>query len=207
MNNPKSLVNGIGNVNETKKYYNDWSENYDFTLSKWNYTVPKKSINLLKKEIKYKPKKILDLACGTGLFGEELIKIYTKSQIYGSDISQKSLILAKKKNIYKNLIQINFENKKKYNFKFDLVSMIGAMTYCKNFDKLFININYYLYKKGYFLFSHRTDLWKKQEFDKILKKINLKLKIISISRPYNYLPLNTNFKNKIKIRLVLLQKN
>ena len=86
-----SLVNGIGNITTTKKYYDDWAEKYDRTLNSWKYTVPKKSINLLKNRLKYEPTKILDLACGTGLFGEELIKNFKNSQIYGSDISQKSL--------------------------------------------------------------------------------------------------------------------
>jgi len=32
MNNFKSLVSGVGNINKTRKYYDDWSENYDATL-------------------------------------------------------------------------------------------------------------------------------------------------------------------------------
>ena len=166
----------------------------------------KKSIKLLKRKLNYKPKKILDLACGTGLFGNELKKIYIKSQIYGLDISQKSLIKAKEKKIYKNLLKGDFEKRQNYKTKFDLVTMTGAMTYCKNFKKLFSNIKYYLFKKGYFIFSHRTDLWEKQDFNKILIDLGKDFNIIFITRPYNYLPLNKDFKNKIKIRLVLLQK-
>ena len=76
MANSKSLVDGIGNVLETEKYYDKWSNDYDITLFRWKYTVPKKTINLLKKKINFKPKYILDLACGTGLFAEELHKVY-----------------------------------------------------------------------------------------------------------------------------------
>ena len=90
--------------------------------------------------------------------------------------------------------------------KFDLVSMIGAMTYCKNHNKLFSYINYYLVQNGHFIFSHRIDLWKKQNFDNILDRHKEDFKIRLISNPQNYLPLNQDFKNKIKIRLVLLQK-
>ena len=201
-----SLVSGIGDLKTTKKYYDNWSINYDQTLNEWNYVVPKKSINLLKIKLKHNPKIILDLACGTGLFGEELIKTFSDSVIYGSDISKKSLEVAKNKKIYRNLIHTNFEKRKNYRKKFDLVSMIGAMTYCKNFDKLFSNINFYLSKNGYFIFSHRTDLWKKQKFDSILEKNKSYFKVKFISRPQNYLPLNKDFTNKIKIRLVLLEK-
>lgn len=203
----RSLIDGIGNLSTTKKYYDNWASKYDLTLNKWKYTVPKKSINLLKNRLKIKPNLILDLACGTGLFGEELVKIYKNSKIYGSDISQKSLEIAKEKKIYKNLIRNNFENKKNYKLKFELISMLGAMTYCSNFNKLFSNIKFYLSKNGHFIFSHRLDLWEKQNFDSILQKYKNDLEIKYVSRPQNYLPLNKDFKNKIKIRLVLLQKN
>ena len=206
MNNFKSLVSGVGNINKTRKYYDDWSENYDATLKLWNYQAPKKSIKFLQETININPQKILDLACGTGLFGTELKKIYPKSQIFGSDISNKSLKITSGKKIYKKLQIKNFEQLHHYKLKFDLISLIGSMTYCKNFDKLFANINKNIKEKGFVIFSHRTDLWKQQDFLRILKKHQKTLKIIKISRPLNYLPLNNDFKNKIKIKIVLLQK-
>ncbi len=206
MNNFKSLVSGVGNINKTRKYYDDWSENYDATLKLWNYQAPKKSIKFLQETININPQKILDLACGTGLFGTELKKIYPKSQIYGSDISNKSLKITSGKKIYKKLQIKNFEQLHHYKLKFDLISLIGSMTYCKNFDKLFANINKNIKEKGFVIFSHRTDLWKQQDFLRILKKHQKILKIIKISRPLNYLPLNNDFKKKIKIKIVLLQK-
>ena len=206
MNNFKSLVSGVGSINKTRKYYDDWSEKYDATLKLWNYQAPKKSIKFLQETININPQKILDLACGTGLFGIELKKIYPKSQIFGSDISNKSLKITSGKKIYKKLQIKNFEQLHHYKLTFDLISLIGSMTYCKNFDKLFANINKNIKEKGFVIFTHRTDLWKQQDFLRILKKHQKTLKIIKISRPLNYLPLNNDFKNKIKIKIVLLQK-
>ena len=185
-----SLINGIGNLEKTKNYYDSWSNKYDLTLRQWNYKAPKNSIKLLKLKLKKNPKIILDLACGTGLFAEEIQKEFSNCKIYGSDISEKSLRIAKNKKIYKKLIKSNFEKRIAFKTRFDLVSLIGAMTYCKNFNKLFLNVSYYLEKKGYFLFSHRIDLWKKQKFDEILKSLSNNFKISYISRPCNYLPLN-----------------
>ncbi len=201
-----SLVKGIGNLEETKKYYDEWSSEYENTLNKWKYSVPKKAINLLQYKLRNEPKRILDLACGTGLFGEELIKVYKKSQIYGSDISKKSLVIANQKKIYKKLSKLDFEKKQSYKSKFNLVSMIGAMTYCKNFDKLFNNVKNCLFTKGNFIFSHRTDLWNEQNFNNILDEVKINFRINYISKPTNYLPLNKDFLNKIRIRLVLLEK-
>ena len=206
MTNFKSLVSGVGNLSKTSKYYDDWAENYDETLKLWNYQAPKKSIKFIKETLNIKPKNILDLACGTGLFGIELKKIYPKSNIYGSDISKKSLKISSGKNIYIKLKNKNFEELHYFNTKFDLISLIGSMTYCKNFKKLFANINKNIKKKGFVLFTHRVDLWKQQDFPSILKKHQKTLKIRKISRPLNYLPLNKDFKNKIKIKIVLLQK-
>ncbi len=170
MSNFKSLVSGVGNLTKTTKYYDDWSENYDKTLKLWNYQAPKKSIKFLKETINTKPKNILDLACGTGLFGTELKKVYPKSCIYGSDISKKSLKITLGKKIYTKLQIKNFEKLHYFKLKFDLISLIGSMTYCKNFDRLFSNINKNIKKKGFVLFTHRVDLWKQQDFINILKK-------------------------------------
>ena len=206
MTNFKSLVAGVGNLSKTSKYYDDWAENYDETLKLWNYQAPKKSIKFIKETLNIKPKNILDLACGTGLFGIELKKIYPKSNIYGSDISKKSLKISSGKKIYIKLKNKNFEELHYFNTKFDLISLIGSMTYCKNFKKLFANININIKKKGFVLFTHRVDLWKQQDFFNILKTYQKTFKITKISRPLNYLPLNKDFKNKIKIKIVLLQK-
>ena len=137
---------------------------------------------------------------------DKLKKVYPKSYIYGSDISKKSLKITLGKKIYTKLQIKNFEQLHHFKVKFDLISLIGSMTYCKNFDRLFSNINKNIKKKGFVLFTHRVDLWKQQNFTSILKKHQKTLKIKKISRPLNYLPLNKDFKNKIKIKIVLLQK-
>ena len=202
----KSLVNGIGDLLKTKKFYNDWAIDYDKTLEYWNYKVPQKSAFLLSNILEKNPKNILDLACGTGLFGSELKKIYKNSNIYGSDISSKSLLIAKEKKIYKHLNLSNFETIQNYDIKFELISMIGAMTYCKNLDKLINNVIFYMKNKGYFIFSHRIDLWKKQNFDKLIDEFKKFFLIEYRSRPLNYLPQNTDFSNQVKIRIIVLKK-
>ena len=51
MFNQKSLISGIGNLSNIKKYYDDWSVKYDVTLNNWNYQAPKKSARILKQRI------------------------------------------------------------------------------------------------------------------------------------------------------------
>ena len=201
----KSLLEGIGNQNETEKYYDEWSINYDQTLKNWKYKAPIKAASVLYK-IKSNIKFNLDLACGTGMFAEELKKKYNKIIIDGCDISSLSLKISKQKNLYRKLVKKSFEKKIILNQKYDSVSMIGSMTYCKNPKLLFQLVSDYLKKNGIFIFTHRIDLWERQDFDGLIlnfkEKYNLRLK----SRPLNYLPNNSAFSDHIKIRIAVLTK-
>ena len=205
MTKVKSLVNGIGNETLTEKYYDDWALSYDQTLKKWNYKAPLKAVNvisLLKENIKSN----LDLACGTGMFAARLKKNYPNITIDGCDISSQSLKIAKKKQLYRKLIKQSFEKKINITNKYDSVSMIGSMTYCKKPKRLFSLIFSYLKKDGIFIFTHRIDLWEKQNFDLIVNNFSKSFDLVYKSRPLNYLPQNSSFSNKIKIRLVVLKK-
>ena len=201
----KSLLEGIGNQNETEKYYDEWSINYDQTLKNWKYKAPIKAASVLYK-IKSNIKLNLDLACGTGMFAEELKKKYNKIIIDGCDISSLSLKISKQKNLYRKLVKKSFEKKIILNQKYDSVSMIGSMTYCKKPKLLFQLVSHYLKKNGIFIFTHRIDLWERQDFDGLIlnfkEKYNLRLK----SRPLNYLPKNSDFSDHIKIRIAVLTK-
>ena len=203
----KSLINGVGNYKETNKYYDDWSNSYDKKLHSWNYKTPLNSALFLHSLLLESPKSLLDLACGTGLFAEEILKFFPKIKIDGIDISEKILLIAKKKNIYKNLYCRNFDKNIKTTKKYDLISCIGAMTYTKDPKKLLLNIHKLTNKNGFFIFSHRIDLWKNQNYTELLSNIKEKWNQIKISRPLLYLPKNIDFNNKIKIKIVVLKKN
>ena len=200
-----SLLKGIGNSISVRKYYDSWSSEYDQSLHQWNYKAPKQSVKILNQYIKKKPKYLLDLACGTGLFSEELLKEFPNCICDGSDISSKILNISKNKNIYRKLFKSNFEKKIAVKSKYNVVSLIGAMTYCQDYQKLFQNVSLYLLDKGYFIFTHRVDLWKKFDFDNVIKRNN-QFRLLYKSRPLNYLPKNKDFTSKIKIRIVLLVK-
>ena len=201
----KSLRKGIGNSKDVEIFYDKWSNSYDQTLYNWNYKAPKQSVNILKKFIKKKPRYLLDLACGTGLFVKEYLKTYPNCICDGSDISKKILNISEVSGKYRNLYKKSFEKKIKIINKYNIVSLIGAMTYCENHQSLFNLVSYYLDTKGYFLFTQREDLWKDLNFDNVLKSRS-DFSLIYKSRPLNYLPKNKDFGSNIKIRIVLLAK-
>ena len=201
----KSLRKGIGNSKDVEIFYDKWSNSYDQTLYNWNYKAPKQSVNILKKFIKKKPRYLLDLACGTGLFVKEYLKTYPHCICDGSDISKEILNKSEENGKYRRLYKKSFEKKIKIINKYNIVSLIGAMTYCENHQSLFNLVSYYLDKKGYFIFTQREDLWKDLNFDNILKSRS-DFGLIYKSRPLNYLPKNKDFGSNIKIRIVLLAK-
>ena len=201
----KSLRKGIGNSKDVEIFYDKWSNSYDQTLYNWNYKAPKQSVNILKKFIKKKPRFLLDLACGTGLFVKEYLKTYPNCICDGSDISKKILNKSERNGKYRNLYKKSFEKKINIINKYNIVSLIGAMTYCENHQSLFNLVSYYLDKKGYFIFTQREDLWKDLNFENILKSRS-DFGLIYKSRPLNYLPKNEDFSSNIKIRIVLLIK-
>ena len=205
MTKVKSLVNAIGNETLTEKYYDDWALSYDQTLKKWNYKAPLKAVNVIS-FLKENIKSNLDLACGTGMFAARLKKNYPNITIDGCDISSQSIKIAKKKQLYRKLIKQSFEKKINISKKYDSVSMIGSMTYCKKPKKLLSLICDYLKKNGISIFTHRIDLWEKQNFDLIVNNFNKSFHLAHKSRPLKYLPQNSSFSNKIKIRLVVLKK-
>ena len=199
------LLKGIGNSKEIKKFYDDWSNTYDLTLKEWGYIAPSHSTRILKKKLTKKPKYLLDLACGTGLFVEKFKKIFPKCICDGSDISKEILEISNSKGLYRNLYKSSFEKKINLKNRYDLVSLIGAMTYCSNHNLLFKLVNSYLIKGGLFIFTQRIDLWDKLKFEHTINNLE-NFKKIYKSRPINYLPKNKDFGQDIKIRIVVLQK-
>jgi len=200
------LLTGIGNSREIRSFYDKWSDTYDESLNQWNYKAPRQSALILKRYIKNNPKYLLDLACGTGLFAQEIGKIFPNIICDGTDISKKIINISLQKNLYRNLYLSSFEKNIKSNDDYNVVSLIGGMTYCKNYQLLFELVYNYLKNRGYFIFTHRIDIWERLNFDDLLKFNENKFEIIYISKPLKYLPENKDFGNKVKIKIVLLSK-
>ena len=200
------LLKGIGNSKEIKNFYDSWSNEYDKTLGEWNYKAPKQAALILKKYSIGKPRFLLDLACGTGLFAQEIRKIYPTITCDGTDISKKIINISLQKGLYRNLYLSNFDKNIKPDDDYNVVSLIGGMTYCSNYQLLFSHVFNYLTNKGYFIFTHRIDIWERFNFDKFLKLNEDKFEITYKTKPLNYLPNNKDFGTKVKIRIILLRK-
>jgi len=104
-----------------------------------------------------KSKKILEIACGTGAILKYLSKKY---KVYGLDISEEMLSVAKKKVPKAKLSHQDMRNFK-FSEKFDVIlclfDSINHIIKFSDWEKVFINVQKHLNKGGIFIFDINTE--------------------------------------------------
>lgn len=101
-----------------------------------------------------KPKRILDVGCGTGYLMHKITFIYPKADIYGIDISKKALSLGQKK--YNKIKFVFTDAEKKFPFKdkyFDLVISGEHIEHLKDVDIYLSQINRVMKSNGTLLIT------------------------------------------------------
>ena len=142
---------------QKKINFDNYADNYKDYITKslgnlednLNYYHIKKS-EILKKELGYQPKKILDLGCGVGTMLELLIKNFKGSAFYAYDESKKSMDYIKKK-----FPKINCLDNLETSEKFDLIFISAVVHHVKSGDRddLFRNIYNLLSPNGVMFIS------------------------------------------------------
>ncbi len=110
--------------------YKDWAGDYDTdTVDRFGYVAHIASARALDQVMENKEGLILDAGCGTGLVGEELLKMgYTRMDAL--DYSKEMLDVAEQKNIYQDHIQADLSAPLKMtDDKYEAVVCTGTFTY------------------------------------------------------------------------------
>lgn len=184
--------------NQKNINFDNYADNYSEHINKsfgslennLDYYHIKKS-EILKMELGYQPKKILDLGCGVGTMLKLLSKQFPDSVFYAQDESPKSMDYIKKNHPNVNcLSDLNTEE------KFDLIFLSNVIHHVKSSerDDLFKKIHSLLNPDGkLFIFEHNpynpltlklvancefdadAELIKKKDLIKICKRNNLKI--------------------------------
>lgn len=94
---------------------------------------------------------IVDLGCGTGLCGSEFKPF--ANQLIGVDLSENMLALAREKEIYDELLQMDIHVALDNLTAVDLVIAADVFTYCGDLNPLFKKVCHTLNSNGLFIFS------------------------------------------------------
>ena len=137
---------------DAMRFYDKFAEVYDKITPEYFHAEYYNFILKILKEMNYKPKKTLDLACGTG----RLAKIFLDEgyDIEGLDISEKMLEIAKKRGLkvyQSNMVDFNLG--KKYDL---IVCTYDSLNYILQEDSLqkcFNSISKHLNQDGVFIFD------------------------------------------------------
>lgn len=140
----------------TKSPYEKFAEVFDsFVRGEFHREYYNFIIRVLKK-LKFKPRNILDLACGTG----KLAKIFLDAgyEIEGLDFSQSMLNIARKKglNVYQGNM-INFELGKMYDLIICAFDSLNYILKQSDLLKCFKSVNRHLNQNSLFIFDTNSD--------------------------------------------------
>ncbi len=112
---PNSILAKLANYEAqripTKPLYDKWSKNYEHDLlHNLGYTAHIIAADALAALLPDRQASIIDIGCGTGLVGQELVR-HGFTTIDGIDISEDMLAYADAKAIYRNLVVGNMNNR------------------------------------------------------------------------------------------------
>lgn len=93
---------------DKRAVYDEWAENYEHDLvADLDYVAHVDAVNIFAEEIADRNSRVIDVACGSGLAGQELADSGYR-QIDGVDFSEKMLQLASRRGLYRSLFQHDF---------------------------------------------------------------------------------------------------
>ena len=184
-----SAIFSANSQNQLTSLYDRWAQTYDRDMDNVGYRNPSICLSLLSRYLNDKDLPILDAGVGTGLVAELAI-IIGFNKVYGIDISNGMLAIARAKNLYVKLYQADMtkplELPQNY---FSAVISSGVFTtghVGKEGIRPLVNV---CKPNGFLVLSIKTSIWKSQMESELifLEKQGL-LKIREKTINYNSMP-------------------
>ena len=182
-------VSGKNAKVDSKLLYDEWANDYDNDLiNEYGYIAPKLTVDKFKALVLKKNLKIIDVGCGTGLVGQALYENGYKN-IDGYDISPEMLKIAKQSKFYKELKQIDLNDKPtNLSETYDVLICVGSFGYGA-LEPIAIRHLIGLVKSGGLLFIFmNAEPFKSQNYQKHISKLETQsLWSVNSIDDYNYM--------------------
>lgn len=135
--------------------FDEYASHFDKHLIDYlDYQVPQLLFNAVSEIENSQRLKILDLGCGTGLCGEKLRPL--AQQLIGVDLSEKMLEVAKAKQIYDELLNLDVVEALSKFQELDLIVAGDVFGYVGDLQEIFLRANAALKKAALFAFTVET---------------------------------------------------
>ena len=205
-------ASAVNSAEQTESFYDSWSNDYDRCVKSWGYIVDGECVKLLKKYgVNSGTLNILDFGCGSGLIGSELAKHKgLRYNLNGCDLSNDMLGIAREKNVYNDLIQLNM-NEIPYNVfrdnQFDALICCGVLTYAKDISRILREWSRIIKTDGVIITSHRSD--KMVNDIKYFNELSNQNKwhLLEHIKSLEYLPKNPNYGDNILVDIYVVRNN
>lgn len=162
----------MNDILKIQNAYDQMSSEYDQLAARANYAVPPWLARTFPDSLKSNTIKALDLGCGSGNIGLQITQLNPQVELWGVDISEGMVEMARGKRIYKNLFVHNLNDSLKALPlpQFELVIGFGVFEFIENIGRLFSEISAMLQPEAHFLCSFQE--WDPEDPHKPRKKLN-----------------------------------
>jgi predicted TPR repeat methyltransferase len=171
--------------------YDEWAATYDADLSDWSYQAPAVVADTV---VSRAPDaaSILDVGCGTGLFGQALRSRGFTGRLAGLDLSQASLEVAGRSGAYDDLGAADLQQPLPLpDDSVDAVVCVGVMTYLPDVEAIWSELARVTAPGGIVVVTQREDLWAARECQAVVDRLAAdgRWELLDLSGPAAYLPL------------------
>ncbi|MFT6291913.1 MAG: putative TPR repeat methyltransferase [Ilumatobacter sp.] len=183
--------------------YDELGKHYESMVADWHYVAPSGTAKMILNHLGGSKGCVLDCACGTGLTGAALHEFGFR-EIIGADISAVSLAVAREKNIYTDLHEVDLQKLPLEQFaddSFDAIQCVAAMAFIEA-EPMFREMCRLTRPGGVALYTQRVDLYEARGYESIEQRLASEglWSPLECSDPQPYLPGHPEYQERILVR-------
>ena len=174
---------------ELAEIYDNWAEDYERRILGYGYSTPAVAAGLFGRHVKPEDGALLDAGAGTGIMGPILAPLGYKDLV-GIDISQRMLELARKKDVYRDLRQMELGGQLDFpTDAFAGVVSTGVFAAGHAPPESFEDLIRVTKPGGYIIFSVRTDVYLDEGFKEKLEALERegRWQLVEVTEPFSHL--------------------